>query len=320
MANTCLILDDRVDILLPTFNGGKYLIELLDSISCQSYKNIRLLIRDDSSSDRTCEIVAGYDFCFDSVFYTNSENLGVVENINLLLEQSESPYIMFADQDDVWLKDKVASSLKEMKASELKFDNNIPVVVFTDAYVGNEVLIKQPKSLLDNNGYFEYGSLHESTSFKNLVVQNTVSGCTMMINTALKKYLNSLPGEAIMHDWWIMLVASAIGKVVFLPDKTMIYRLHENNTLGIRSPSLWGIFVAVFKNPLEIMRKIKMTYGQANTFKEMYSDLLTDDVNRLLNEYILLSSCGFFHKFSIFWRNRFRRSSIGKTIGFYFLS
>jgi len=317
--NKYKVSEDRVDILLPTFNGSEYISELLNSIDSQSYKNIRLLMRDDASVDRTCEIIADYSFCVETFFSSNTENVGVVENINRLLEQSKSSYIMFADQDDVWLKDKVFKSIEEMKKAELKFGTETPIVVFTDAYIGDENLnlnlTKQSGSLLRRNGCFGYDPL-----FKNLIVQNTVSGCTMIINSALKKHLMPIPKEAVMHDWWIMLIASAMGKVVYLPDKTMIYRLHKNNTLGLRPISLLKSVLLVIKNPAMARFRIGLTYEQAKVFQSSYSNFLSENLKTLLDEYISLSKNRFFQRCRILWRNKFKKTSISKTIGFYLLS
>jgi len=318
--NTCLILDDRVDILLPTFNGEKYLPELLDSISSQSYKNISLLIRDDASSDRTCEIISEYEFCVDNIFSVNTENIGVVENINLLLGSSSASYLMFADQDDIWLDYKVEKSLQRICEIEADVGIETPVLVFTDAFVGNERLEKQSASLLERNGYFGYEMAGTAISFKNLMVQNVVSGCTMIINRALKNLVKPIPKGAIMHDWWLILVASALGEVEYLSDRTMLYRTHSNNTIGLRAESFWKNVALVLKSPAEARQRVSKTYHQADEFYRLYSSQLNGDTKELLRRYRLLSHLGVFQRWRVLSYNKFRKNSLSKTIGFYLLS
>jgi len=311
-----------VDVLLPTFNGEKYLPDLLSSISKQSYKNFRLIGCDDASSDRSFNILKECDLFLKNQFYflRNDENLGVVVNVKNLLENSVASYNMFADQDDFWLDDKIAKSLKKIQEAEGFFGTCTPIVVFTDSYIGDENLIKQSESLLKRNGYFGYSPKSSIERFKGLMVQNIASGCTMIINRALKERLKLMPEKAIMHDWWVMLAASAMGKVICLSDKTMVYREHKNNTLGLRPLSFFLATLNIIVNPLEAKRRIEMTYKQAEIFRDTYFEFLSEDVKYLLNEYISLSHHGFSQRCRVLWRNEFKKSSVSKTIGFYLLS
>jgi len=311
-----------VDILLPIFNGEKYLPDLLSSISCQSYKNFHLIIRDDVSLDGSVRLLKDYGGLLSNKvsIFVNEDNVGVVRNINFLLESSVAPYIMFADQDDFWLKNKISKSLKEIQKIEGELGVDTPIVVFSDAYVGDDALVKQKRSLVECNGYFEYNPSCEINLFKNLMVQNIASGCTMIINETLKKRLMSIPKEAIMHDWWIMLVASAMGKVVFLSEKTMVYRLHRGNTLGLRRASFFMSVIDIVLSPKRAKSRVVATYIQAGAFQRIYADFINDDVKALLFEYSSLSRYNFFRRCQVLWKNKFKKSSVGKTIGFYLFS
>ena len=104
--------NDTIDILLPTYNGEKYLKEQLDSILNQTYKNIRLIISDDCSKDSTPKILEEYRKKDERIeLYLQKENIGVVKGIEFLLKKVKSNYYMLADQDDVWLPIKVEKSL-----------------------------------------------------------------------------------------------------------------------------------------------------------------------------------------------------------------
>ena len=108
---------EQIDILLATYNGEKYLSELIDSILSQTYKNIRLIISDDCSKDNTREILDKYKKEDSRVIvYKQEQNQGYVKNFEFLLKKVESDYYMLADQDDVWLPEKVEKSLQKLKA------------------------------------------------------------------------------------------------------------------------------------------------------------------------------------------------------------
>ena len=108
---------EKVDVLLATYNGEKYLKEQIDSILEQTYSDFRLLISDDGSTDDTRKILEEYKNK-DSriqVFFQES-NLGVVKNFEFLLKKVESKYYMFSDQDDIWKSEKIEKSLNKIQS------------------------------------------------------------------------------------------------------------------------------------------------------------------------------------------------------------
>ena len=105
-------MEEKIDILMATYNGEKYLKEQIESILNQTYKNIRLIISDDASKDSTPQILEEYRKKDSRIeIYLNKENRGVVKNIEFLLEKVEDKFYMLADQDDVWLPLKVEKSI-----------------------------------------------------------------------------------------------------------------------------------------------------------------------------------------------------------------
>ena len=106
------MIEDKIDILMATYNGEKYIVEQIDSIINQTYKNWNLLIRDDNSTDRTLEIIKNYQKkdARIRILDNNKVNLGIVKNFEKLLKISESELIMFSDQDDIWKKGKIKTS------------------------------------------------------------------------------------------------------------------------------------------------------------------------------------------------------------------
>jgi glycosyltransferase involved in cell wall biosynthesis len=226
-----------IDILLATYNGGKYLREQLDSIIDQSNVNWRLIIRDDGSSDDTIAIINEYQKHWPgriSLLNSNGKALGAVGNFSLLLESSTADYVMLCDQDDVWLPDKIDSTLEKIRSLENDYGHDTPLLVYTDLCVVDEKLLPVADSM------WRYQQLNpfNGSRLNRLLLHNIPTGCTMMINRRLRELASPVPAEACMHDWWISLVAAAFGKSDIIFEPTVRYRQHDSNFVGAEPWSL----------------------------------------------------------------------------------
>ena len=96
-------MSEKVDVLMATYNGEKYLKEQIDSILNQTYQNIHLIISDDCSTDETRKILKTYEGNEKITIFYQENNQGYVKNFEFLLKQVSSELFMFADQDDFWL-------------------------------------------------------------------------------------------------------------------------------------------------------------------------------------------------------------------------
>ena len=106
----------KIDILLATYNGEKYLQEQIESILNQTYTDFRLLISDDASTDNTIKIIEEYAKKDKRILtFVQKENLGVIKNFEFLLNKVENEYFMFSDQDDIWMKEKIEKSLAKIE-------------------------------------------------------------------------------------------------------------------------------------------------------------------------------------------------------------
>ena len=249
----------KIAVLLSTYNGEKFLGEQLDSLLAQSHKNFILVVRDDGSRDRTVSILESYAGDHPERIHFLSRdgvNMGasagfaflvgyVLKNKSLL--RLKSTYMMFCDQDDKWFPEKIEKLLAAMLATEADNDSTLPIIVHSDLEVVSEQNMVIAKSLISYQG-LEI----ERNSFPNLVISNLVTGCTALINEPLAEKALPIPEKAIMHDWWLALVATAFGKLVYLDIPLVHYRQHGNNTIGAKeftkesvvSMSLWSRILA----------------------------------------------------------------------------
>lgn len=220
-------MEEKIDILLATYNGEKYVKEQIESILSQTYKNIRLIISDDCSKDSTCEILKEYEKKDNRIkLCMQQKNLGVVKNIEFLLKQVENKYYMLSDQDDVWLPKKVEKSLEKLKQKNAD-------LVFGDLEIVDENL----KTIHPSFGDFML--LNEKInkyidSYKLNYLYNCVTGCTILAKKETIEKIVPLPQNSkyLIHDHWISIMCSVYGKVAYIPEKYIKYRQHENNQVG----------------------------------------------------------------------------------------
>lgn len=221
------MINKKVDILMPTYNGEKYLREQLDSILNQTYKDIRLIISDDCSKDSTSEILKEYKEKDNRVeIYLQENNLGVVKNIEYLLKKVENPLYMLADQDDVWLPEKIEKSVEKLEQEKAD-------LVFGDL----EVVDQDLKTMYHSFGDFMLLNRKITkyiNSYKLNYLYNCVTGCTVLARKETIEKILPLPQKSkyLIHDYWMGLVISLNGKVAYMTEKYIKYRQHGNNQVG----------------------------------------------------------------------------------------
>jgi glycosyltransferase involved in cell wall biosynthesis len=211
----------RVQVLLSTYNGERYLPQQLQSVLEQDHRDLEILIRDDGSTDRTREVLSGYmdDPRVRIVF---GENLGVVRSFFELLRISSAAadYAALCDQDDVWLPDKLSRALRFLEPS----NHPGPVIYASRVAVVDEQLKPMKMSRLPSRPLV----------LGNALMQNLLPGCTMVMNrAACDLVVSRLPAFTFVHDWWIYLVMSACGEIRHDSESRILYRQHAQNTIGI---------------------------------------------------------------------------------------
>ena len=255
---------EHLSILMPTYNSSVFIREQIDSIINQSYKNWKLFIRDDGSTDNTLEILNAYaqkDKRI-NVFEDEDKHLGAKNSFFRLLESVDSEYYMFCDHDDVWLPDKIGITL-ENYLSVKNSNRNVPIIVHTDLVVVNNDL----QMLYPSFWKFSKFDLMPSFGFKFHCAYNNVTGCTMLINRAARDLTIQPPKSAYMHDSWISLkVSYHKGIIKYIPKATILYRQHKENTFGAKElPSI----LSQLKNIKDIFQRNIDQIDAINTFYRM---------------------------------------------------
>ncbi len=266
-----------VDILLATYNGEKYIQDLLSSIANQSYPNWRLIIRDDHSTDNTLAIIEEFKKHYKPgkiVVYQNETPMGQAKlNFMRLIGDSTGDYAMFCDQDDEWYWDKIEVTIKRMYHVERLIGADKPALVHTDMKVVDEELNVISES------FRVFNDLPKEMPFSQRMIQNNVAGCSAMMNRTLVNELKLVkhPEKLLMHDHFAVLIAQAFGKVSFIDEGTIGYRQHESNSVGAADTKnpvyLWERFKRGGKG---FKKDLKQSIQQIRYFDELYGQNLED--------------------------------------------
>lgn len=229
-----MINKSSIAVLLATYNGEKYLCAQLDSLLQQSYHDFTVFVHDDFSKDGTVEILNRYAKEYPGKIIIVDDNTscgrGARDSFLFLLENVESHYYMFCDQDDIWLPDKMEVSINRMKEEERETPN-IPIVVHSDL-----MLVDQNANLL---GETSWGRQKLTSSWFDTLEANYIwvtrySGCTMIFNEKAKSVSLPMDNRVKWHDLWVGLKTNMNhGKIVALDRYTILYRQHGDNTSGV---------------------------------------------------------------------------------------
>ena len=304
----------EVSIVLATYNGASYLNEQIDSIIANTYTNWTIDICDDGSTDNTLEIAQEYQKQYpDKIrIFKNLEQLGVTRNFLEGAKRATGDYIMFCDQDDVWLPEKIEKTLVFFKKREQAVGENKPIAVFTDAKMADGILRTFHES------FFIYNALDtEKLDLAHLLMENKVIGCTTMFNRALANKITDFPKFARYHDWWIALIASVFGDLSCMNEPTMLYRQHGGNVVGSQS------FVSYVIDRIKEIPKQKTallkTEKQAWEFYEIYKDLILEEQGQILRDFASIHNENWFEKRDRLFRHGYWKSGLLRNIGVFLL-
>ncbi len=283
----------RVNILLPTYNGSRYLDALLESLALQTHPDVVISIRDDGSKDETRSLLSAWAVGRQNVRLRFGENIGAMPSFFDLLENGSAlaEYFAFCDQDDVWLPDKVERAVSAL--SRCRSDE--PAMYCSRVEYVNERL-----------EHLGYSRVPRRPSFPNALVENITTGCTTVLNRRARDLIcGRLPRKALPHDWWCYLVVSAIGKVIYDERPSIRYRQHATNLTG-GTPSLWELSRRRLIRLINQVRGKRFLSDQAVEFLRCFGDLLDPQNKKVLDRFLCvrgsLRERVFYNAFMDVWR------------------
>ena len=270
-----------IDVLLATYNGARYLRPQIESVLNQKEVSFRVLVRDDGSVDETPAVIEHYKRLRPEriVHLGGSDNLGVIGNFAHLLGEATAPYVALCDQDDIWEPHKLRILLETMHDLEERHGIDTPLLVHCDLRVVDEALRERHSS------YWRFAGVYPSrSSLPRLLLKNTIAGCASLANKALVRLALPVPRAALMHDYWLALVACAAGHVGAVEEPLMLYRQHERNTIGAR-PYNWRSFVDRIADGLAHW-DLSALRRQAAALSERCHELMTAENRALIDDFV----------------------------------
>jgi len=216
-----------ISVCIATFNGEHYIQEQLDSILHQLTEGDEIIISDDSSTDRTVEIIKGYQ----STYITLLENQTFKSptfNFENALQYAKNEMIFLSDQDDIWENNKVEIMMKHLQTYDL---------VLSDASIVNEKGQQLEPSFFNLN--------HSKSGLVRNLMKNSYIGCTMAFNRNILTHALPFPKNIPMHDWWIGVVAELFGNIYFHKEPLTRYRRHHANVSASADQSPYSFYIKI---------------------------------------------------------------------------
>lgn len=245
---------EKVVVLMSTYNGEKYVAQQLDSILSQTNVDVDLYVRDDGSTDSTLHILKAYEDAHCNVTVNIGNNVGWRKSFSeLLVTAPPAQYYAFADQDDLWLKEKLQVALAKIQPY-----TGIPCLYRGRSYIADSTL---------NNTGLVFQDIPVPDITRSLF-QNFCQGCTLVFNAALRNQYLKYPINTVSHDVWLPLLALHTGKIIDDSVPHMLYRVHSSNATA--GESWYGTWLRRFKGiQKKSASKLDYNYGEAlyNNFK-----------------------------------------------------
>ena len=232
----------RITVLLSAYNGEKYISEQLDSLLAQQEVDVRILIRDDGSTDSTLHIIENYKAAHPDIIQVKyGSHKGFSGSFySLVCEAGDSDYYAFCDQDDVWIPDRLKTA-----AGMIGCDSPVPEMYFSNARLTDSRLIP-------------VCSAHDDFHFPHLLsmrmTDNPAPGCTIVFNKKARNcFIMADENKIIYHDFWMYLLCSYLGQVIYDSRCSVLYRQHEGNVMGcLDSKKVWSNRIKKMKHKLHL--------------------------------------------------------------------
>lgn len=219
-------------VAMCTYQGERWLAAQLASIAQQTLLPDELVVGDDGSTDGTRDVLARFAAAapFPVRLLPSGGRLGVVRNFERTLAAAGAGCVALADQDDVWAPTRLAAGVAALRQAQARVGSDAPVLVHSDMQVIDATGAVVEPSFFARRGFRRA----HPEPLRELVLQNYVTGCSVLLNAPAVALALPIPASVSIHDWWLALVAAAAGVVVTLSEPTVGYRTHDRNVIGVK--------------------------------------------------------------------------------------
>lgn len=289
----------KIAVLLSSYNGSKYIIQQIDSIINQKGVNFHLFVSDDGSNDNTLDILKDYkkkNF-IKEIFKNNFKNPS--HNFHFLVNKvCDYEFYAFADQDDIWLEDKLLHAVKSLK------DKN------ADLYCSRTKLIDE------NNNHIGFSELRKNISFGNSIVQSLAGGNTMVFTSRIAKKFSKVQKDLITsHDWTLYLLSQIFDyKLIYdVENLKVLYRQHSNNVIGDNT----SLFSQIARALKVFLGEYKLWIDRNLKIVSIYENILSKQNKDILKKFIILKERQKFFNYKNFKKQGIMRNGKFSNLKFY---
>lgn len=234
--------NEVVAIIMATYNGEKYISEQIQSLLCQTYPNFNLYIQDDCSTDSTFSILSEFQQNDKRIhLFQNKSNVGYKKNFEFLLQRTSEHFILFCDQDDIWVPEHIEILLNNINDNDCIGGNAL--LIDTD---GNSMNITT-KDCCNINIIPS-----KENQFIHLLFSNNIQGAAMMITSNIKKSMLPIPDNIKWHDYWAAQIASVNNGCKYIDNVILKYRKHSVSVTRTENYSIFNRIKTYLKNKNEI--------------------------------------------------------------------
>lgn len=301
-----------VEVLLATYNGETYIEEQVLSLINQTYQDLKIIIRDDNSSDNTKIVINKLKKKYPEkiVLIEDCDICGSAKaNFMKLLKYAKADYVMFCDQDDFWFPEKVEKMLCEMKKHEQEFGG--PILIYSDYIATDEKLNPLNENIKNGQVY------NPKLDLNHLIVQNYINGCAMMVNRALYKNTLRYRDEMLMHDWWLAIYAATFGQAIHMNVPLMFYRQHSGNVVG-------AVDIRSFKYiKMKILSKETKKANdeyikQIAAFLDEFRDCINEKEREIIETFLDIPKHGKIYRVNALIKGKYLKSTLLRKLGQFF--
>lgn len=302
----------KVQVLLSSYNGEKYIKEQLDSILSQTWTNLEILVRDDGSTDGTTSILKEYADN-NKIKLELGKNVGFIKSFLWLVKHADNAdYYAYSDQDDVWFSDKISMAVEKLeKEMTAEKDNNLPILYFSNYDFYDE------KLNFISHAYDLDGT--KKPTFRNCLVDCMPLGFNSVFNNVAREMIaNNIPNHSCGHDWWTYMVCQGMGKVIYDNRPTVKYRRTGNNVspggADFIKHQIWRIKKFLMGNYFSDVRMMLAEY------RHLYNGKLSKEDQKVLSLFTRRHYDPIVAVKKCFYPKRFRQGLVDEImIRFFFL-
>lgn len=310
-------------LLLATFNGETYLNHMLCSLSNQEAlaEEALLVVSDDHSTDNTISSIKSFESSPVALRQITEQNstpwsgaVGNFAHLCHLATTTSGTHFFFCDQDDLWLPNKVITSLERMDdLLDGATRNDLPALVFSDL----EVIDREENHVAQSFANYQGLPPPGEQPLHRLLHQNVVTGCTVCFNRPLLELASPIPRSALMHDHWFGLCARVFGKWSYIDEPLVKYRQHGENAVGAKSAvdlRSWlraDIYTMLFNYPFHLAQAVEQAEALKSRMLE-HPELISEDDLSTVDAFAGLRRIGLFDRWKIGMRFFDGKRSLGE--------